>query len=85
MIESHSLQKLCAANVPFFWNDDLQRELNAMKAAWKEHVKLTPLDTSKHLVIWSDAAPSEVMCYVLAQFKEPQDESREPWCEYNCM
>ena len=39
MIESPSLQKLCAANVPFYWNDDLQLELNAMKAALKEHAK----------------------------------------------
>ena len=67
MIESPSLQKLCAANVPFYWNDDLQQELNAMKTALKEHVKLSPLDTSKDLVIWTDAAPGEGMCYVLAQ------------------
>ena len=55
MIESPSLQKLCAANVPFYWNNDLRQELNAMKTAHKEHVKLSPLDTSKDLVIWTDA------------------------------
>ena len=38
-----------------------------MKTALKEHVKLSPLDTSKDLVIWTDAAPGEGMCYVLAQ------------------
>ena len=76
MIESPSLQKLCAANVPFYWNNDLRQELNAMKTAHKEHVKLSPLDTSKDLVIWTDAVPGEGMCYVLAQWKDPQDESR---------
>ena len=52
MIESPSLQKLCAANAPFLWNDDLQQELNAMKAVLRKHVKLSPLDTSKGLLIW---------------------------------
>ena len=65
MIESPSFQKLCAANVPFYWNDDLQQELNAMKTALKEHVKLSPLDTSKDLVIWTDAAPNEGMCHAV--------------------
>ena len=70
------IEKLCGANVPFLWNEDLQRELDRMKAALKEHVKLSPLDTSKDLVVWTDAAPSEGMCYVIAEFKNPQDESR---------
>ena len=46
-----------------------------MKTALKEHLQLSPLDTSKDLVIWTDAAPSEGMCYVLAQWKDHQDES----------
>ena len=45
-----------------------------MKAALKQHIKLTPLDTSKDLLIWSDAAPSEGMAYVLAQWKDPDNE-----------
>ena len=31
MIESAYLQKLCAANVPFVWNEELQEELDQMK------------------------------------------------------
>merc|ERR1712055_462299 len=38
MIESASLQRLCAANVPFYWSEELQQELERMKAALKEHV-----------------------------------------------
>ena len=59
----------------FFWNDDLQRELDEMKAALRQHIKLSPLDTSKDLLVWSDAAPSEGMCYVIAQWKDHEDES----------
>ena len=47
-----------------------------MKAALKEHVKLTPLDTSKDLLVWTDAAPSEGMCYVIAQWKDPEDHKK---------
>ena len=75
MIESPNLQKLCAASAPFFWNDDLKNELDAMKAALRQHIRLSPLDTSKDLLVWTDAAPSEGMCYVLAQWKNPGDES----------
>ena len=46
-----------------------------MKAALKQHIKLTPLDKSKDLLIWSDATPLEGMAYVLAQWKDPENES----------
>ena len=59
----------------FYWNDDLQRELDEIKAALRQHIKLSPLDTSKDLLVWSDAAPSEGMCYVIAQWKDHEDES----------
>ena len=75
MIESPNLQKLCAASAPFFWNDDLKNELDAMKAALRQHIRLSPLDTSKDLLVWTDAAPLEGMCYILAQWKNPEDES----------
>ena len=75
MIESPALQKLCAATAPFFWNEDLQMELDAMKAALRQHIKLSPLDTSKDLLVWTNAAPSEGMAYVLAQWKDPDDEN----------
>ena len=41
-------------------------ELDEMKKALREHIKLTPLDTTKDLLVWSDAAPSEGMAYILA-------------------
>ena len=75
MLISPNLQKLTAHSTPFVWNDDLQKELDEMKAALQQHIKLTPLDTSKDLLVWSDAAPSEGMAYILAQWKNPQDES----------
>ena len=46
-----------------------------MKTALRQHIKLTPLDTTKDLLVWSDAAPLEGMAYILAQWKNPQDES----------
>ena len=67
MLLSPNLQKLTGNSTPFFWNEDLQKKLDGMKAALREHVKLIPLDTSKDLLVWSDAAPSEGMAYVLFQ------------------
>ena len=39
-------------------------ELLAMRSAIKSHIKLSPLDTSKDVVIWKDAAPTIGMAYV---------------------
>ena len=50
--------------------------LDSMKAALKEHIKVSPLDTSKDLLVWSDAAPSEGMCYVIAQWRDPEDHKK---------
>ena len=75
MLESAALQKLCSPNVPFHWNEDLQGELDRMKEALRNHIRLSPLDTSKDLVLWCDAAPSEGMSYILGQFRDPEDES----------
>ena len=76
MLISPNLQKLTGANTPFHWNEGLQQELDEMKNALKEHVKLTPLDVTKDLLVWTDAAPSEGMAYILAQWKDPTDESK---------
>ena len=51
MLEFPGLQRLCATNVPFCWNSDLLNELNTMKKAIKEHVKLSPLDINKGVVM----------------------------------
>ena len=42
MLELPSLQKLCANNVQFHWNPDLEKKLLAMKAAIKNAIKLSP-------------------------------------------
>ena len=47
MLEFLNLQRLCAANVPFCWNRDLQNELDAMKKAIKVYVKLSPLTSTR--------------------------------------
>ena len=76
MLISPNLQKLTGSNSTFYWNDGLQQELDEMKMALKEHVKLTPLDISKDLLVWTDAAPSEGMAYIVAQWKDPNDETK---------
>ena len=43
----------------------------AMKEAVKSHVKLSPLDITKDVLVWTDAAPSIGMAYILAQWKDP--------------
>ena len=74
MLEFPGIQKLCANSVSFYWNADLELELNRMKEAISQHVKLSPLDVEKDLILWTDAAPSVGMAYVLCQEKEPGNE-----------
>ena len=76
MLLSKGMQQLTGSSTPFHWNSDLQGELDSMKAALKEHIKLSPLDTSKGLLVWSDAASSEGMCYVIAQWRDPDDHKK---------
>ena len=54
MLISPNLQKLTAHSTPFVWNDDLQKELDEMKAVLRQRIKLTPLDTSKDLLAVGD-------------------------------
>ena len=75
MLEFPSLQKLGAHNVRFYWNRDFENELIIMKNGIKSHIKLSPLDTSKDVVIWTDAAPTIGLAYILGQFKNPDDEA----------
>ena len=49
--ESASLQKFCGANVPFFWKEEVQEELDRMKKAMMEHVKLSHLYMTKNMVV----------------------------------
>ena len=66
MLESLSLQKLCAHSVQFYWSQDLEKEW-----LWPamENVKLFPLDVEKAIVMYTDAAQMVVIAYILSQFK----------------
>lgn len=76
MLTFPGIQKLCAHNTPFLWNSDLEKELGKMKAAILEHVKLSPLDVTKDVHLWTDAAPTVGMSYLLLQEKVVGDESQ---------
>ena len=55
----HDLQKLTAHNIPFTWTPELQEELEKMKAALKQVVKLSPLDVTRKLYAYTDAEDTE--------------------------
>ena len=63
------MQKLCAANVDFNWTEDLDRELEELKDCLRRHVKLSPIDTTKNLVLVIDSAPTVGTSYLLLQQK----------------
>ena len=47
---------LCSPNVKFYWNADLQQELENLKACLKQHIKLSPINIEKNLILIIDAA-----------------------------
>ena len=63
------MQKLCAANVYFNWTQDLDRELDELKSCLRQHVKLSPIDVTKNLVLVIDSAPTVGTSYLLLQQK----------------
>ena len=69
------MQKLCAANVKFMWSGDLDKELEDLKEALKNNVKISPIDTEKNLILVIDAAPTVGCSYILLQMKtdDPAD------------
>ena len=76
MLTFPGIQKLCSHQTPFLWNSDLEKELGEMKKVILEHVKLSPLDVSKDVQLWTDAAPTVGMSYLLLQEKVVGDESQ---------
>merc|ERR1711888_265078 len=64
------MQKLCAANVYFNWTPDLDRELEELKTCLKKHVKLSPVDVTKGLILVIDSAPTVATSYLFLQEKE---------------
>ena len=68
-IQYPGMQKLCAANVRFQWSNDLDKELEDLKECLRNHVKITPVDTEKNLILVIDAAPTVGCSYLLLQMK----------------
>ena len=64
------MQKLCAASVCFSWTADLDKELTDLKTCLKRHVKLSPVDTTKGLILVIDSAATVGTSYLLLQEKE---------------
>merc|ERR1711891_74334 len=59
------MQKLWAANVYFQWTEDLDRELDELKNCLRQHVKLSPIDFTKNLILVIDSAPTVGTSYLL--------------------
>merc|ERR1712236_26806 len=55
-VQYPGMQKLCAANISFTWTTDLDKELTDLKTCLMNHVKLSPVDTSKGLILVIDSA-----------------------------
>ena len=68
------MMALCGPNVKFYWNSDLQRELDNLKACLKEHIKLSPIDITKNLILIIDAAATVGCSYILVQQKSEKEE-----------
>ena len=65
---------LCGPNVKFYWNADLQRELDNLKECLKKHIKLSPIDVKKNLKLIIDAAATVGCSYILVQDKSENSE-----------
>ena len=63
------MQKLCAANVNFIWTADLDQELEDLKECLRNNVKISPVDTTKNLILVIDSAPTVGTSYLLLQMK----------------
>ena len=78
MLTFPKLQKLSAHNTPFRWDEALEEELQNLRQALKESVKLSPLDVNKRVFAMTDAAVTCGMCYLLLQKKVESDEDFNP-------
>ena len=78
MLTSPMMQKLLAHNAAFTWNDALQAELDSLKKAMKESIKLSPLDVNKRIFCHTDATLMVGMCYLLLQKKVESDSDLDP-------
>ena len=53
------MQKLCGQNVYFQWSSDLDRELEELKMCLRKHVKISPIDVTRNLILVIDSAPTD--------------------------
>ena len=65
----------------FQWNSELKKELEDLKNCLKNHIKLSPIDTSKNLKLIIDSAATIGCSYLLVQNKtddpaDGEDENR---------
>ena len=69
------IMQLCSPNVRFTWNSELQKELDDLKTCLKNHIKLSPIDTTKNLELVIDSAATIGTSYLLLQKKtdDPAD------------
>merc|ERR1712208_78807 len=63
------MQRLTSANVYFQWNLDLDKELEELKQALREHVKISPVDVKRNLILVIDSAPSAILSNLMLQQK----------------
>merc|ERR1712055_278137 len=63
------MQRLCSSNVYFQWNEELDRELEELKSCLRQHVKLSPIDVTRNLILVIDSAPTVGTSYMLFQQK----------------
>ena len=50
------LRKLSSKNVKFIWTEDLQKELDGLKAKMREHINISPVDVNKEIHAHIDVA-----------------------------
>ena len=78
MLTFPKMQKLSAHSTPFVWNEALEEELQNLREALKQSIKLSPLDTSKRVFAMTDAAVTVGMAYLLLQKKVESDDDFNP-------
>ena len=62
-----NLRRLTSSSTPFKWTEDLDKEFLALKDLIQKRVQLSPLDLSKEIHVYTDAAQLVGMAFVLCQ------------------
>ena len=62
-----NLRRLTSSSKPFKWNMDLENEFQALKEQIQKRIQLSPLDLSKKIHVYTDAAQPVGMAFVLCQ------------------